>query len=140
MNDSYFSGVAVMHGSPRQHIWSFVAGAVENYTSYAETLCPCDTSYNISIPSFVGDDYFCESGYIYPGFYDSEFFSFHSDDPLWDGDGCHSSSTCCTFNNPPYFTKYLDNPTADDIELRLCCHFQSDSHNVAVELVEIYVR
>ena len=145
VNDSYFSGVAVLHGSPQQHIWSFVAGSVENYTSYDVTLCPCE-SYDISIPSFVGDDYFCESGYIYPGFFNSnEIFSFHSEDPLWDGDGCHSSSTCCTFNNPPYFTKYLDNPTTDDIELRLCCHYSTYLYslyreNVAVELVEIYVK
>ena len=141
VNDSYFSGVAVLHGSPQQHIWSFVAGAVEHYTSYIEELCPCDTSYNIYIPSFVGDDYFCESGYIWPGFFNrSDLLSFHSEDPLWDGDGCHSSSTCCTFNNPPYFTKYLDNPTTDDIELRLCYHRSLYWENIAVELVEIYVK
>ena len=141
VNDSYFSGVAVLHGSPQQHIWSFVAGALESYPSYYQALCPCDTSYNIAIPSFVGDDYFCESGYIYPGvFNSSEVYSLHSDDPLWDGDGCHSSSTCCTFNNPPYFTKYLDNPTTDDIELRLCCYRSLYRENIAVELVEIYVK
>ena len=141
VNDSYFNGVAVLHGSPQQHIWSFVAGVVEHYTEHAESLCPCDTSYNISIPSFVGDDYFCESGYIWPGFLNyNELYSFHSDDPLWDGDGCHSSSTCCTLNNPPYFTKYLDNPTTDDIELRLCCRQPSYWANIAVELVEIYVK
>ena len=48
VNDSYFSGVAVLHGSPQQHIWSFVAGSVENYTSHYQGLCPCDTSYNLS--------------------------------------------------------------------------------------------
>ena len=135
--------MAVLHGSPRQHIWSFIAGAVEHHTSHPKDLCPCDTSYNniISIPSFVSDDYFCESGYIWPGsFISSELYSFHSEDPLWDGDGCHSSSTCCTFNNPPYFTKYLDNPTTDDIELRLCCYYSLYRENIAVELVEIYVR
>ena len=26
VNQAYFSGVAVMHGSPRQHIWTFAAG------------------------------------------------------------------------------------------------------------------
>ena len=141
VNDSYFSGVAVLHGSPQQHIWSFVAGAVENSTSHHRDLCPCDASYDISIPLFVGDDYFCESGYIWPGFFNSsEVYSLHSEDPLWDGDGCHSSSTCCTFNNPPYFTKYLDNPTTDDIELRLCCYRSSHWEDIAVELVEIYVK
>ena len=27
--------------------------------------CPCDTNGVISIPPFVGQDYFCESGYVY---------------------------------------------------------------------------
>ena len=36
--DDDFSGVPVLHGSPRQHIWIFVAGGRGlNY-------CPCDTS------------------------------------------------------------------------------------------------
>ena len=138
----YNSGVAVMHGSSRQHIWSFVSGGAENDDRIHQGHCPCDTQFsNIAIPSFVGDDYFCESGYIYPGvFNSSEVYSLHSDDPLWDGDGCHSNSTCCTFNNPPYFNKYLDNPTADDIELRLCCYLPLYMENIPVELVEIYVK
>ena len=32
LDDAYFSGVVVTHGSPRQHIWTFAAGAVENFT------------------------------------------------------------------------------------------------------------
>ena len=31
IDDAYFSGVGVMHGSPRQHIWTFAAGAAENF-------------------------------------------------------------------------------------------------------------
>ena len=59
------SGVAVMHGSPRQHIWTFAAGAAESYGNNNQyVLCPCDTSVNIPIPPF---DYFCESGYVWPG-------------------------------------------------------------------------
>ena len=56
--------------------------------------------------------------YTWPGkgVHANELLSFHLDDPLWDGDTCHSNSNCCTFNNPPYFIKYLDNPTTDDIE------------------------
>ena len=141
IDQAYFSGVAVMHGRPRQHIWSFASGAAEKFTLLTPETCPCDTSYNVSIPSFVGNDYFCESGYIYPGiFISSEVQSLHSDDPLWDGDGCDSSSTCCTYNDPPYFIKHLDNSITDDIELRMCCFHPLRSENVAVELVEIYVK
>ena len=139
INQAYFGGVAVMHGSPRQHIWSFVAGGAENDPRNNFAQCPCDTQgSNIVVPSFVGDDYFCEAGFIYP--WPNGLYVFHSDDPLWDGDGCDSSSTCCTFHNPPSFTKSLDNPTTDDIELRLCSTTPALYENVAVELIEIYVR
>ena len=115
---AYFDGVAVMHGSPRQHIWSFVAGVLENY-HLPITMCPCDTTRNIPIPPFVGEDYFCESGHTYPGHL-SNLIQFHSNDTLWDGMDCHSSSTCCSRRNPPYFIKTLNTSTTDDIELRMC--------------------
>ena len=38
---------SVTHGTPRQHIWTFVAGS---------TLEPIG-----SVPSYVGQDYFCDS-------------------------------------------------------------------------------
>ena len=144
VDDAYFSGVAVMHGSPRQHIWTFAAGVVENYTLETSSFCPCDTTFNISIPPFVGEDYFCESGYIYPGYHDRELlYTFHSNDTLWDGRDCHSSSTCCSHHNPPYFTKTLSMPTTDDIELRMCISTLSGFSqyvDIAVELIELYVK
>ena len=138
----YFSGVSVMHGSPRQHIWTFVAGDRENYTY--PTTCPCDSTSSIRIPTFVGEDYFCEAAYIYPGYYDPESeHIFHSNDTLWDGKDCHSSSTCCSRRNPPYFTKTLNTPTTDDLELRMCTrynHYSRYGEDVAVELIELYVK
>ena len=127
-----------MHGSPRQHIWTFAAGAAENDTRHLHVYCPCDTSVTISIPPFVGSDYFCESGYVWPGSYiPSLLYMLHSDDPLWDGNGCTSTSTCCSFNNPPCFTKTLATPTTDDLELRLCCYHHSEYEDVAMELIEL---
>ena len=138
----YFSGVSVMHGSPRQHVWTFVAGYRENYTFSMS--CPCDSKSSIPIPTFVGEDYFCEAAYIYPGYYDRESeLIFHSNDTLWDGKDCHSSSTCCSRRNPPYFTKTLRTPTTDDLELRMCTryhYYSSYGENIAVELIELYVK
>ena len=135
VNSQYFGGMAVMHGNPRQHIWTFVTGAAENYSYGNYGICPCDVNFagtlSRCIPPFVGSDYFCESGYLYG-------YGLHTDDPLWDGNGCHSTSTCCSLNNPPYFTKTLNMITTDDLELRLCN--QSDGENTAVELVELYVK
>ena len=141
IDDAYFSGVAVIHGSPRQHIWTFAAGNAENHTlSFYQ--CPCDSTHAyILIPGFVGEDHYCESGYIYPGYNDPEQYSLHSNDTLWDGRDCHSSSTCClSQHNPPFFIKTLSTLTTDDIELRLCGIKGHSYENVAVELIELYVR
>ena len=132
IDSAYVSGVAVMYGSPRQHIWTFANGALENQTSSSN--CPCDPFGTIFTPPFVGEDYFCESGYIG----NSEWYTFHSNDSLWDGRDCHSTSTCCSLHNPPYFTKTLSQTTTDDMELRMCLLNNND--NIAVELVELYVK
>ena len=138
IDSAYVSGVAVMYGSPRQHIWTFANGAWENDMTHRTYNCPCDTSGIISIPSFVGEDYFCESGYVhYSGI---PWNSFHSNDTLWDGRDCHSTSTCCSLHNPPYFTKPLNQTTTDDLELRMCLYSSAPSDNIAVELVELYVK
>ena len=60
---------------------------------------------------------------------------FHPDDPLWDGQACTSTSTCCSFNNPPYFTKQLSSPTTDDIEARICQYDGGDDSPI-----ELYIK
>ena len=125
----YVCGVSLTHGSPRQHIWTFAAGYRENYFTYTGS-CPCDATINITIPPFVGGDYFCESGW--------NSGPFRTFDPLWDGDGCTASSTCCSFNNPPYFTKQLPSPTIDDIEARICNDIGNE--DIPIELIELYVQ
>ena len=138
---SYLDGVAVMHGSPRQHIWTFAMGAWENDTTHRTWNCPCDTTNDIRIPPFVGEDYFCESGYVHPGYRsDALEYRLHSNDTLWDGEDCHSSSSCCSLHNPPYFTKSLGQSTTDDLELRMCHYERIQFSNTAVELVELYVK
>ena len=134
---AYVSGVAVTYGSPRQHIWTFVNGAWENDTHRSYN-CPCDTTGVISTPPFVGEDYFCESGYVLDS--GIPWNTFHSNDILWDGRDCHSTSTCCSLHNPPYFTKTLHQTTTDDLELRLCLYSDASRDNIAVELVELYVK
>ena len=138
IDSAYVDGVAVMYGSPRQHIWTFANGAWENDTTHRIYNCPCDTTGVISIPPFVGEDYFCESGYVRGS--GIPFDRFHSNDLLWDGRDCHSTSTCCSLHNPPYFTKTLNQTTTDDLELRMCLRDSAKNDNIAVELVELYVK
>ena len=133
LDSAYFNGVAAIHGSPRQHIWTFSAGAAENYPGGNWFLCPCDVNAVSPVPPFINDNYFCESGYIHPT--TGYRYTLHSDDPLWDGSGCHSSSTCCSLHDPPYFTKTLNTTTTDDIELRLCVLQDSSTMDIAVEFI-----
>ena len=126
------TGVSLTHGSPRQHIWTFAAGFRENYFTYTGS-CPCDATVNITTPPFVGKDYFCESGRN-----SGLHLIFFPDDPLWDGDGCTATSTCCSFNNPPYFTKQLPSPTTYDIEARLCR--KATNEDTPIEFIELYVQ
>ena len=138
IDGAYACGVSVTHGTPRNHIWTFVAGASEgNPTKY--DVCPCDANSTIRIPPFVGNDYFCESGINEPWSY-PRHRTLHPNDTLWDGEDCLPSSTCCSQHNPPYFTKQLPTPTTDDIEARICLYHPLRYANVAVELVELYVQ
>ena len=62
IDGAYVTGVSVTHGSPRQHIWTFAAGFSDNDTRWLSELCPCNPNSDASVPSFVGEDYFCDSG------------------------------------------------------------------------------
>ena len=102
IDQPYVYGVSLTHGqNPRKHIWTF-AGAVDESTSNPTYTCPC-INRNISpsstrVPSFIGNDYFCDT--VIPGYYGYYSFNIlHSNDPLWDGQGCGSSNTCCSVSN-----------------------------------------
>ena len=67
-------------------------------------------------------------------------YKYYSDDPLWDGKGCGPTSTCCSFNNPPWFCKQLPQSTNADLEMRLCGAGYPESQNTLIELIEIYIK
>ena len=133
IDQPYMDGVSLTHGSvgAREHIWSFVSAGSEYQVSRQN--CACARHNWPHNTSFVGNDYFCdtanERGEINPT---------PSDDPLWDGAGCSVSSTCCQFNNPPWFCKALSQPTTDDLEVRICSRGQYA--NTPIALLEIYVQ
>ena len=137
--DSYYmEGVSLTHGrsGSRTHIWTFISGLAEVYDGRFGTLfCPCVTATAVRPPAFVGNDYFCESGLnaAYNG-----LAIFYPNDPLWDGQNCVSS--CCRFNNPPYFTKTLPAPTSDNIELRICSRKIAQRSDTPIDQVELYVQ
>ena len=140
LNNNYVDGVSLTYGNPRQHIWTFAAGLDENASSYPQYNCPCtDTSrsmYATPPPTFVGNDYFCDTGSA--GHHTNG--RFYPDDPLWDGDGCGHLNACCTFNNPPWFYKQLPQPTTDNVEMRVCRDESSGNEDIAIEFIKIFVQ
>ena len=63
IDSAHLDGISVTYGSPRQHIWSFAGGLDEENTVHFSDSCPCvtDSTNGNHIPSFVGQNYFCES-------------------------------------------------------------------------------
>ena len=138
IDSNYVDGVSLTHGhTPRKHIWTFAAALYEAEDGrFTGSVCECSHSQRAgtSSPSFVGQDYFCDSGN------QMNFrFTFFDANPLWDGDGCGSESTCCSFNNPPWFHKVLPYPTSDDIEMRVCCDQNRTNEDIAMSSVELYI-
>ena len=134
--DSYFlDGFVLTYGSPRSHIWSFVVA--KNQYAIRTDGCPCNLgSFSGTIPPYVHNDYFCDSGHRYPT---NPSPIYYVNDPLWDGAGCVRGS-CCQFNSPPWFCKDLPHPTSEDIELRLCLSENNSNIDTPFEVVEIYIQ
>ena len=65
---------------------------------------------------------------------------YNADDPLWDGEGCGPTNTCCEFNNPPWFCTTLSQPTTDDIELRICGANARNDEDAVVRLIDISIK
>ena len=126
----YVEGLSVTHGMPRNHIWSFAAG-ISKDGNFPCCNCPCAVVPGFSPPSFVGENYFCESGNT--GGFENQWYL---DDPLWDSQGCQTGSTCCD-RGGPWFSTVLAEEASDDIEVRWCKGASGEGSGV--EELEIYV-
>ena len=137
--DSYYVyGLSITHGSPRNHIWTYAAGTTEGgYIAPYGSNCPCvdPPSTRALPPSFVGDNYYCESGNAGTSFLTYYLFT---SDPLWDGEQCEVEC-CSNGKSPPWFSVELSNPTTDDIEVRIC-NPQGIYDDTPVQLLELYIQ
>ena len=145
IDQAYVFGVSLTCGrNPRKHIWTF-AGATDETSSRPDFKCPCINRHMSSstsrIPSFIGNDLFCDTGFS--NHHSSDGRVFYPNDPLWDGNGCGSNNTCCSVSNlctksPPWFIKHLSSSTTDNVEMRLCK--PNFDGSTPIEIVELYVQ
>lgn len=137
IDSNYVYGLSITHGlSPRQHIWTYAVGNTEGGHARPSWNCPCadpDHPSSDTPPSFVGENFYCESGNP------TNMWSrnaFYPNDPLWDGEQCEG--TCCSDGkSPPWFNVSLPNPTRDSVEVRICTN--EPGSDTKVQILEIFV-
>ena len=134
IDTNYVDGVSITRGTPRQHLWTYAAGLSETHNSDYFS-CPCARSgYNASwIPSFVGSNFYCESGFV-----GAVVNRIVWEDPLWDGQGCFTSgNTCC--ERYGWFHRQVP-PTNDDIEVRWSKYYTTNQGaEILTDQLEIWV-
>ena len=63
IDQSYVSGLSITYrNNPHTHIWTFASGFSERFNIVWN--CSCFIHPGNDPPSFVGNDYFCESGSV----------------------------------------------------------------------------
>ena len=146
INSYYVDGVSITRGSPRQHVWTLMCGlsSAGIHTLFgledARFNCPCspDSPQKSTLQSFIGNDYFCESGNpATDGSYQSIFYP---SDPLWDGKDCSSEGDCCTAPDLPWFHKVLNTTTTDYLELRVCADQGTVDEDIPLSFYELYIK
>ena len=137
INGYYTDGLSITHGNPRQHIWTFANGQYDGLGNHYDRYnCPCAPGSEIPSPSFVGTNYYCESG-DNSNTYSNAAYYFN--DPLWDGSGCITSN-CCDDTTQPWFYRELSGTTTDDVEVRICSHNIFLHGSTLIDQFELYIQ
>ena len=132
----YVDGLSITHGNPRQHIWTFANGLYDGLADvWDQYNCPCAPGSEYLSPSFVGTNYYCESGTNDTWGQNEYYF----DDPLWDGSGCITSN-CCDNPTQPWFYRELNGTTKDGIEARICREHAYNRGSVLIDQLELYIQ
>ena len=132
IDQSYVSGLSITYSSnPRQHIWTFASGRGERFSNQYN--CPCSVNVGYS-PSFVSNNYYCESA----SWYYAKSKTYYFNDTLWDGAGCIDN--CCDDTTQPWFYRQLNQIIQDDIEARICAHGSFRERSTLIDQLELYIQ
>ena len=134
VNEHYVDGASITYGTgdATKHIWTYATGVSYSSNSNPRAVCPCNVGSPAEVPPYVGNDYYCETGFNSHGARQG----FRPDDPLWNGEQCAPEERpCCDRPGIPWFTKTLSEATTEDIQLRLC----GGSGQTILEFIELFV-
>jgi len=133
IDDPYVDGISITYGTPRKHIWTYAVGHDEVGSS---SCCPCTKSGGPLPPSFVHENYYCESGsYNTPS--TKEYFT---SDPVWDGEGCPSKNSCCSEPNLPWFYRQIPLKSNKNLEARICRNEAFSNEGILVKEIKLYIQ
>ena len=128
----YVSGLSITYSSnPRQHIWTYASGSGEKVSD--KYSCPCTTN-AAHPPSYVGNNYYCESA----TWYHIHSTTYYFNDTLWDGAGCIDN--CCDDTTQPWFYRQLNEATQNDIEVRICTAHNFSHGSTLIDQLELYIQ
>jgi len=135
---AYVDGISITLGNPRKHVWTYAVGLSDDLDTYQGGIhnCPCAKYQGKAPPSFVGTNYYCESGNT--GKY--SLSQYYTEDPLWDGSGCLANNNCCANTDQPWFFRQMVTKAQDDIEARICTNENFANEAVLVEQMQLYVQ
>ena len=135
INTAYVDGVSITLGHPRKHVWTYVVGCSDD-DNHPTSNCPCAAVPGPAPPSFVGENYYCESGNRGPFEY-----IHYTDDPLWDGAGCfHDNNNCCSNVGLPWFYREFPETQTNDIEVRICTDSTYKNEAVLVDKLKLLIQ
>ena len=119
-----------------------MAGLFETTETKNNYKCPCSQGsiQNPDLQSFIGNDYYCESGNTATDDSYQYIYILYTSDPLWDAKDCSLEGNCCTAPGLPWFHKVLNIATTDYLELRVCGNQESYDEDTPVSFYELYVK
>ena len=140
LDDVYVDGVSVTYNYPREHIWTFAAQNANHKNSIIG--CPCtDPNSNTvkgKVPSFVGSDYFCETGCEdNTGCESGIVYTTHK---LWDGYGYGTFPQGCWGTRTPWFRKKFPYDIESNIEVRSCLNQDRSDEELLIEQIHLYIQ
>ena len=116
------------------YIWTFAGSSTQ---VPANNLCPCaKNNHDFPPASFVGSDYFRDSGNWQAGATTSKYYL---DNPLFDGQGCLPTDNCCRFNNPPWFYQELPESTSNSLKLHGQLNYRPIDEDIIITEIELYI-
>ena len=134
IDEAYVDGVSITIGYPRSHVWTYAAGLCSDGNE-PKGNCPCSVTHGPNPPSFVGENYYCQSGSQWLPDHDT-----YSNQSLWQGTDCtNEKNNCCANVGLPWFYRNFPSIVYDDIEVRICYNQPYSDEAVLIDQLKLEI-